>query len=98
MTYKNETLNEREKTHGDFKDTARMAQVLKDTIRSEHNRLCDATGGAGMNYIQHEAIDQICTKIARIVSGNCNEIDHWRDIAGYASLVSENLTRGRAEA
>ena len=33
----------------------------------------------------------ISTKLARIASGNPNELDHWKDIAGYADLSSAQL-------
>jgi hypothetical protein len=36
-----------------------------------------------------EALEMICTKIARILSGNPNDPDHWKDIAGYAELGGE---------
>jgi hypothetical protein len=73
-------LNEREKTHGDFAETARMSQALKSLM------------GTGYRYpelsdVQCEALDMIAVKIARIVSGDANEPDHWRDIAGYAQLI-----------
>ena len=73
-------LNKRAKTHGDFAETARMSQALKSLM------------GTGYRYpelsdIQCEALDMIAVKIARIVSGDANEPDHWRDIAGYAQLA-----------
>jgi hypothetical protein len=81
--YANPVLNEREHTHGDYANTATIAQELKDVIRQNPNK--------HMNMIQLESLDLICTKISRILSGNPNEKDHWKDIAGYANLVSERL-------
>ncbi len=81
--YANPTLNERESTHGDYANTATIAQELKDVIRQNPNK--------HMNMIQLESLDLICTKISRILSGNPNEKDHWKDIAGYANLISERL-------
>lgn len=84
--YQNETLNEREKTHGDYADTAAIAQGLKGVIRNyrgQNNRTWTA--------VQMESMDLICTKIARIVSGDPNHKDAWTDLAGYADLVSERL-------
>lgn len=82
MTNPEETLKARAATHGDFKDTARVAQELKRAIGF------GLTDGAGKDLpdAQREALDMICTKLARIVSGNPQEPDHWRDIAGYALL------------
>ncbi len=35
----------------------------------------------------------IAHKIASILAGDPNEIDHWRDIAGYATLIVKELER-----
>lgn len=81
----NEILEQRAKTHGDFKSQAFIAQMLKDDFwdsKSVDNVL---------TATQSEAIDMIFHKIARIGAGNPNEIDHWRDIAGYALLVVKEL-------
>ena len=37
------------------------------------------------------ALDMICNKMARIVNGDPNYIDNWHDIAGYATLVEQEL-------
>lgn len=84
--YANEVLNEREKTHGDYKDTARISQLLKNIIYQEDKRL-----GSKLSQVQAESLDLICTKIGRILSGDSNFKDAWTDIAGYANLVSERL-------
>lgn len=78
-------LDERETTHGPFMLTAFKAQQLKNAMASgKHwNDLDD---------IQREALQMIASKIARILSGNFNEVDHWRDIAGYANLAVRDLT------
>lgn len=84
-TYENAVLNEREKTHGDFKDTANIAQRLKWVLR-ENPRL-----HGKLSQIQAESLDLICTKMARIVSGDPDCKDSWDDIAGYANLSGERL-------
>ena len=68
---------------GDFAKVARVALKLKDTFR----------GGRHMSVVQIEALDLIATKLARIVCGDPNVIDHWEDIAGYAILVVRDLRR-----
>ena len=40
---------------------------------------------------QEEALVHICTKMSRVVNGNNNHVDNWRDIAGYATLVADRL-------
>ena len=79
-------LDEREKTHGQFWVSARKAQQLKYVIRVGRN-------WHDMPDEQCEALDMIAVKIARILTGNHDEIDHWRDIAGYANLVVRELER-----
>lgn len=75
-------LDEREKTHGSFSEVSRVAQRLKDEVWS-----------ASIPDLHQEALDMICTKMARVVCGDHNEIDHWRDIIGYATLVMNDITK-----
>lgn len=78
-------LDEREKTHGDYYRVAMMAQELKDAMRRGKNwKTLDDT--------QRETLEMIASKIGRILSGNPHEVDHWRDIAGYAALIERWLT------
>jgi hypothetical protein len=44
-----------------------------------------------LNPSQREALDMIQHKIGRILAGNPNHHDHWHDIAGYATLVANEL-------
>lgn len=84
------TLNDRAKTHGSFIDNGMIMQALKTTMRSL-GRNWDSLGSH-----QKEALEMIQHKIGRILSGNPNEPDHWRDIAGYATLVENILTTGQS--
>jgi hypothetical protein len=88
MSYDNAVLNERQKTHGDFADTAVIAQSLKAIISAYRDQKCKKWPAA-----QLEAMDMICTKISRIVSGSSDNVDHWRDLSAYAELVVEKLKR-----
>tara|TARA_R110000822_G_scaffold51947_3_gene134845 strand:+ start:1425 stop:1643 length:219 start_codon:yes stop_codon:yes gene_type:complete len=63
-------------THGSFQDVAETAQALKAIIHC----------APAMAPHQMEALDLICTKIARICNGNSYLADHWTDIQGYAML------------
>lgn len=80
------TLAERAKTHGDFSQVAAASQALKSEIR---RRVMKSEAGA--TEMMCEAMDNIAQKLARIISGNPHEPDHWRDIAGYAMLVANQL-------
>jgi hypothetical protein len=77
-------LVEKEKTHGAFRQTAWVAQRLKDITRDGTNWGLDDSETLSLE--QREALDGICVKMARIVCGNPKEADHWLDIAGYAAL------------
>ena len=79
-----DTLNERQKTHGTFKTHAKICQALKEVMYVERSWLL-------LTPSQREALDMIQHKVARILNGNPNEQDHWRDIAGYAELERQIL-------
>jgi hypothetical protein len=40
---------------------------------------------------QKECLDMVAHKIARILCGNHNELDHYIDIIGYCTLVLNRL-------
>lgn len=72
-------LEEREQTHGDFADNARIAQRLRHLFRAQ-------PGWEKLPDMQRESLDMIACKVGRILSGNAFEPDHWADISGYAEL------------
>lgn len=84
MTATEALLAERGKTHGSFAVNATVAQDLKNTLRCCSNY-------ATLTLVQREALDFICSKIGRIMSGQPNFQDHWDDIAGYSQLVVDSL-------
>lgn len=75
-------LTQREKTHGDYNEVARVSQRLKDEVWE-----------SSIPDIHQESLDMICVKMARIVCGDHNEIDHWTDIIGYAQLVLRHIKK-----
>lgn len=75
-------LNDRHSTYGHFMDVAAVAIALRAVIRDRRPDLYPD---------QEEALNMICNKIARIVNGDPNHIDSWRDVAGYAQLVVDRL-------
>lgn len=79
------TLLERGNRYGKFSGHAELSQALKRVIAS-------AEGASRLNASQTEALSMICHKIARIVNGDPNFDDSWRDIAGYAQLVVNQLS------
>lgn len=83
MTIDN-TLAERQKTHGDFKDHASITQELK-LLLHQHRTWVTLTPS------MQEALDMIAHKIGRVLAGNPEHLDHWHDIAGYATLVHRQI-------
>lgn len=79
-----DVLAERQGTHGDFTDNARVIQSFKRILHTE-------VGWDRLSDVQREALHMIVHKIGRIISGNAEVRDHWDDIAGYAKLVSERI-------
>jgi hypothetical protein len=77
-------LEERGKTHGKWTEHSQCSTELKH-LCSRHLR------NRSMDFSQSEGLSMILHKIARILCGNPNEPDHWRDIAGYATLVAKEL-------
>ena len=75
----------REKTHGRFSTQSQTAQELKELMRG--TQWWDT-----LQPHQREALELIATKISRILNGNPMWQDSWHDIAGYATLVANNLT------
>lgn len=82
MTVK-KILDQRKKTHGDFNTHAVISQQLKSVMAQHGVHELDAN--------QIEALEMIAHKIARVLNGNPNHRDHWDDIAGYATLVAQEL-------
>ena len=44
-----------------------------------------------MSADQRESIHMILVKLSRILYGKHDHVDHWDDIAGYATLVVNRL-------
>lgn len=75
-------IAQRESTHGDFDENARVWQAM-----------CDMSGDTQFqNDRQRLAANMIFLKIARLMQ-NPNVQDHWDDIAGYARLGADGCTK-----
>ena len=81
-----ETLKERGNRYGKFQDHAAISQHLSRSCfdHAEAHRVY-------LSYVHREAINMICHKLGRIVNGDPNYDDSWRDIAGYATLVEKHI-------
>lgn len=79
-------LAERQKTHGDYGRHACVTQAIKRVFQAP-----GLPGALALDDSQKESLDMIAHKIGRILAGDPNHEDHWRDIAGYATLVADRL-------
>ena len=80
----NSMLAERGRRYGQFQHHAEISQTLKCVIQntSGWNRLADD---------QKEALEMVMHKVARILNGDPNYFDSWRDVAGYSELIAKRL-------
>lgn len=77
-------LQARGARYGKFTDNAKIAQLLKATLRIG-KRWGDAA------YDVREAADNICIKLSRMLTGDPEYVDNWDDIAGYAKVVADRI-------
>lgn len=77
-------ITERGSRYGKFKDGAEIMQELKDVMR-------EVDGWHNLTPSQREALDMIQHKIGRILNGDPTYDDSWKDIAGYATLIANEL-------
>lgn len=84
-------LEDRGKDYGSFANLAKLSQNMKQCYKHSDNYL------SNMKPYQKEALDMIIHKVARIINGNHHKIDSWQDIAGYATLVVQELQSRNAQ-
>lgn len=77
-------ITERGSRYGKFKDGAAIMQELKFVMR-------EVDGWHSLTPSQREALDMIQHKIGRILNGDPTYDDSWKDIAGYATLIVNEL-------
>ena len=83
MKISSKVSKERESEYGNFRDNAYVAQELKTLSRNPE-----------FSRVQREALDQILSKVSRLVCGNPNHLDSWLDIANYATLAYKHTKKG----
>lgn len=81
-----DTLAERNNTHGSFEENAKVVQYFKQCARLTRNY-------EGLSDSAKEALDNIFQKIGRILTGDPMHIDSWHDITGYATLEEKRLLK-----
>jgi hypothetical protein len=77
------TLTERGERYGKFSSHAEISQNIKEAM--------GASGWGKLSFSQREALEMTAHKMARIINGDANFIESWRDIVGYCQLVVDEL-------
>jgi len=80
----NDVLYIRNNTHGNFEESAVFVQSMALLVR-------EAKNWDNMPFTQKEAIEMILHKMGRIMFGDFNFSDHWVDIAGYSTIIVNEL-------
>ena len=83
-----QTLNERNATHGDFREGAKISQHLKKVV---------ANYGEHLTPTHKESLDMIMHKVARLLNGDPMHTDTWTDIVGYATLAIEDIETSKLD-
>lgn len=86
-------LAERQQRYGGFWNQAFFAEALQRIMQGAPN-------WTRMSHDQRQSLLMQAHKQARILTGDPNYIDSWRDVEGYARLVADRLedaVRQRAE-
>lgn len=83
-----QTLAERGSRYGSFTTHAQYSERFNATYQSSPN-------WEYMEPDSKEALRIIANKIGRILNGDPEYDDNWRDIAGYAKLVLDRINNAR---
>jgi hypothetical protein len=81
-------LAERGSRYGKFEYHAKITQDIKHAYGLHPDSNWNTIRLAND---QREALEMIAHKIGRILNGDPDYEDSWRDIAGYATLVADRL-------
>lgn len=83
-------IDERGTTHGDYNNTARYIQQLKNIAYRAYNERSQR-GQPALTPQQKESLEMILHKAGRILSGDPSFQDHWDDIGGYAHIANKEF-------
>lgn len=79
-----EIIKDRQPRYGSFKQRALIVQSLKNVMQSAPN-------WAVLSADQRQALEMMAEKVSRILNGNHNDLDSWRDASGYPQLIVDRL-------
>jgi hypothetical protein len=81
-----EVLEARGRRYGEYQNVSQLSQAFKEAVHI-------SPSWEQMEPYQQESLDLICNKLSRICNGDPFYVDSWRDIAGYAQLVVNELEK-----
>lgn len=81
-----EILDDRGKRYGNYLDQTTISGELRGVMDYWIKQR-----SAKLAHDQNDALMMIAVKISRIINGDPNYADNWRDISGYAALVADRL-------
>ena len=81
-----EVLERRGKRYGEYQQVSFLSQAIKEALHT-------SPSWQQMEPYMQESLDMIANKLARICCGDPYYEDSWKDIAGYATLVSKELEK-----
>ncbi len=91
-------LPDRHRQHGDWVDNSRVHDDLCNILLGKiqmRGMSPDVSILPGELASAKSAVSMIAVKLARIATGDPNEPDHWKDIAGYARLHHDLIMKGK---
>lgn len=78
------TLVERGKRYGNYRQQTEISREIRRIM-------VKGIGNKTLESDQEDALTMIAVKISRIINGDPDYSDNWRDISGYATLVADRL-------
>lgn len=81
-----EVLEERGRRYGNYLEQTQISNALLNVIDSALRDRMKV-----LQSDQADALNMIAVKVSRIINGDPDYADNWRDIAGYATLVADRL-------
>lgn len=86
-----ETLKQRGTRYGEYSKVSETSQDIKSIIYT--SMVAAGKDESDIPDYMWESMDMIANKLSRIVNGDPMYDDNWRDIAGYAQLVVDELNK-----
>ena len=79
-----QVVGERETTHGDVVEQARISQQIQDVMRSSNH-------WDSLPDHMKQSLQMIALKVSRILTGDPFHADSWLDIEGYANMSRKRI-------